>query len=278
MKGLILEGGGMRGIYTAGVLDCFHDNDIFFNYIVGVSAGACHACSYITRQRGRNLKIASYIPDKRYMSMRNLVKSGSYFGMDFVFDDIPVKLIPFDYKTFFKSTDNFYIGAIDIETGKTYYFSKNEMDKKFTPVRASMSLPGISRVAEINGHYYLDGGISSPIPLEKSMEDGNEKHIVVLTQPKGFIKQQQKVNRYFKFKYRKYPMLIEAMKDRHNVYNKAVKLAEALEAENKAIIIRPSTDFKISRLEKDMSRIKQQYELGYSDTKKLIHKIKEFIS
>lgn len=274
MTGLVLEGGGMRGIYTAGVLDCLQDHAVSFPYVAGISAGACHACSYVSGQRGRNLKIADYIPDKRYMGMGNFLRTGNFFGMDFIFEDIPNRLIPFDYQAFFDSPIRFYVGAINVETGKTEYFDKTRFHDRFLPVRASMSIPGVTNIVEIGGKKYLDGGVSSPIPLEKSIQDQNDKHVIVLTQPRGFCKPPQKLGIYLKIKYHKYPELLGAMRRRHEVYNQTVKLAERLESEQKAVLIRPSKDYHIGRLEKNLDRIRLQYSLGYDDTLEKLDQIK----
>ncbi|MCX7708740.1 MAG: patatin family protein, partial [Clostridia bacterium] len=167
--GLVLEGGGMRGLYTAGVLECFLERGLYFNYVVGVSAGACNAASYISRQKGRNKIVNTrFVKDWRYLSLRNLLLKKSAFGMDFIFDEIPNKLVPFDFETFYKENCDFYVGATDCRTGKAVYFSKDEMKKDFDALRASSSIPLLSPIVHINSMELLDGGVADPIPIRKS--------------------------------------------------------------------------------------------------------------
>ena len=167
----MLEGGGMRGLYTCGVLEYFMENDLYFNYVIGVSAGACNAASYISRQQRRNEKvIIGFIKDRRYMSLRNLILSKSYFGMDFIFDEIPKKHVMFDFKTYYESPGIFLVGTTDCQTGKPLYLHKDDLGEQFQALRASASLPMLSPIVNYKGYELLDGGISMPYRLENPLK------------------------------------------------------------------------------------------------------------
>nr|MDA8227721.1 patatin family protein [Desulfitobacterium hafniense] len=219
--GLVLEGGGMRGVYTAGVLDCLLKYNLHIPYVIGVSAGACNGASYISRQTQRSKRInINYIRDSRYLSYRNLIKERSIFGMDFLFNKIPYKLEPFDFITFFNSDQRFVMGATDCLTGKPIYFEKNDFttnDREravLTAMQASSSLPFLSRTVDFEGFKLLDGGISDPIPIKKSIQDGNNKNIVILTRNESYRKKPFKQEWLAKRFYPKYIGLIEAMVNR----------------------------------------------------------------
>lgn len=263
---LVLEGGGMRGLYTAGVLDYFMDKKVVFKDIIGVSAGACNSVSYISGQRGRNLEInAGYCSDKRYLSLSGLFTRGSIFNMDFLFDDIPNKLVPFDYQKFKESDCRLTAVATDCDTGKAVYSLINDMRIDGLFVRASSSIPLVSPVVEIEGKKLVDGGPSDSIPIRYSVESGFDLHIVVLTRHKGYKKKKNKFYPALKLGLRKYPKLAAAIKNRHEVYNYSLTLAERLEKENKAVIIRPKLPVKISRFERNPDNLKELYRAGYED-------------
>jgi Predicted esterase of the alpha-beta hydrolase superfamily len=263
---LILEGGGMRGLYTAGVLDYFLDQGLLFKDITGVSAGACNSVSYITRQRGRNLAInAGYCMDKRYVSLMGLFTRGSIFNMDFLFDDIPNKLIPFDYDKFKSSDCRLIAVATDCETGKGFYAPVNDMRVDDIYVRASSSIPLVSLIVEAEGRKLVDGGPSDSIPIHYSVSSGFDKHVIILTQHRGYEKKPNKLYPLCKLKLKKYPNLAEAIKNRHIHYNDSIRLAENLEKENNAVIIRPEKPVEISRFEKNPENLKKLYNEGYKD-------------
>lgn len=277
--GLVLEGGGMRGLYTCGVLEYFMEKNLYFNYIIGVSAGACNAVSYISKQRRRNEKvIINFVKDWRYMSLRNLILSKSYFGMDFIFDEIPHKHVLFDLETFQKSPCEFLIGATDCKTGKPIYLNKEDLGENFQALRASSSLPMLSPIINYKGHELLDGGISDSIPIEKSIKDGNTKNIIVLTRNKGYRKSPGKFTGLLKLKYRNYPLLIETMLNRYKNYNKTLDYIEQLENEGKAVVIRPSKELEVGRLEKDPRKLYRLLHNGYDDAKSSYERIMEFVS
>lgn len=265
--GLVLEGGGLRGIYTAGVLDAFLDLNITFKYCVGVSAGACNALSYISGQKGRNRDITlTFCNDKRYQSFSNLVTTGNLFGSDMLFNKIPHELLPFNYQAYNDASCKMIAGVTNCKTGEAEYFSLENLREKYDVLRASSSLPFLSKMVLINGNLYLDGGISAPIPIAKSINDGNTKHVAVLTQPKGYFKKPSNLVSFANTRYRKYPSLINAMKVRYKVYNDAISETETLEKEGSVFIIRPHTSLNVSRFEKDKSKLRAAYDMGYNDT------------
>lgn len=274
--GLVLEGGGMRGLYTCGVLEYFMEKDLYFKYIIGVSAGACNAVSYISKQKGRNEKvIINYSKDWRYMSFRNLLFRKSYFGMDFIFDEIPNNHVPFDFETFQKSPGEFLVVTTDCKTGAPYYLTKGEIGDKFQALRASASLPMLSPIVNYKGHELLDGGVSDSIPIRKSIQDGNTKNIIVLTRNKGYRKKPGKSSVLQKIKYRNYPLLLETMNNRYKNYNATLDYIDQLENEGKAVVIRPSIPLEVGRLEKDPKKLYGLLHNGYNDARSSYEKIRQ---
>jgi predicted patatin/cPLA2 family phospholipase len=277
--GLVLEGGGMRGLYTCGVLEFFMEKDLYFNYLIGVSAGACNAVSYIARQKGRNKKVnIQFAKDWRYMSFRNLLLKKSFFGMDFIFEEIPRKHVPFDFETFHKADCRFLIGTTDCNTGKPIYLNKEDLTEGFYALRATSALPFISPIINFKGYELLDGGISDSIPIAKSMEDGNTKNIIILTRNKEYRKSPIKHISLLKLKYKKYPSLIKTMTDRYKSYNETLEHIKQLEGEGKIIVIRPSEELKVGRLERDPKKLQELFESGYEDARNCYEKIVEFLS
>ncbi|SHH34364.1 Predicted phospholipase, patatin/cPLA2 family [Caloranaerobacter azorensis DSM 13643] len=276
--GLVLEGGGMRGCYTSGVLDFFMEKDLYFPYIIGVSAGACNASSYISRQKGRSIKInLDYAQDDRYISYKNLIIKRSLFGMDFIFDEIPNKLIPFDFETFNEAKEKFIIVATDCKTGQPVYFDKDECEDVVKAIKASSSLPFVAPIVEMNGKFLLDGGIADPLPIKKSIEDGNKKNVIVLTRNKGYRKSPFKLRKLLKVMYSEYPGLINAMLNRYKVYNSTLEYIEKLESEKKVFVIRPTKNMKVDRIERDVNKLKELYEMGYEDAKRCYDEMMNWI-
>ncbi|MBM7661995.1 putative patatin/cPLA2 family phospholipase [Bacillus mesophilus] len=175
--GLVLEGGGMRGLYSAGVLDFFMEKELYFPYVIGVSAGACMAASYLSRQKGRNQKVnIDLVKDPRYLSWRNLLRKREMFGMDFLFDEVPNRLVPFDFDTFIEGSEEFLVGTTDCQTGQPIYFNKKDHGRNMlTIIRASSSVPFISSSVSYQDKILLDGGIADPIPIKKSQEVETKK-------------------------------------------------------------------------------------------------------
>lgn len=273
---LVLEGGGMRGLYTAGVLDYFLDIGLIFEDIIGVSAGACNSASYIAMQNGRNLEINTcYCGDKRYISLLGLFTRGSIFNMDFLFDDIPNKLNPFDYDQFNNSKCRLIAVSTDCETGKSFYAPITDMREDVVYLRASSSIPLVSPIVEVNGKKLVDGGPSDSIPIHYSVKSGFDKHIIVLTRHQGYLKKKNRLFPLCKLALKKYPNLLDTMKYRHLHYNNSLLLAEQLEQENKAVIIRPKMPVEVSRFEKNPETLRKLYNTGYEDAKEKFEAIFE---
>ena len=278
MNGLVLEGGGMRGLYTAGVLDAFLDAGIAFDYVIGVSAGACNAVSYLTGQRGRNYHVnIDYINDKRYMSVQNFLKDGCLFSEEMMFHKIPKELLPFDYEAFRQSKVSFVACCTSCLTGKPVYHRVDDLEADYKPVLASMSLPLVSKMVSYHGDLLLDGGMADPIPVEKALHDGCDKLVAVLTREKGYRKEPESTLKVAKVFYRKYPKLVKAIADRHILYNAQLDLCRKLEEEGRAIVINPDEKVSIKRTEKDVQKLDALYHLGYKDAKRQADAIKVFL-
>ena len=253
--GLVVEGGGMRGVYTAGVLDYFMEKNLYFDDCYGVSAGACHISSYVSKQIGRSMKVTlDYINDKRYCSINSLIKTGDMFGVEMLYDLIPNKLELYDYDTFNKFKGNFYSVVTNCNTGKAEYMKIKDMKKDIIAVRASSSLPLLSRVVEINGEKYLDGGITDSIPIKKSIEDNHRKNVVILTRDKTYRKKKSSFSPIFKLKYRKYPNLVNAIENRYKMYNNTLDFIEEKVKTGEVFVIQPKEPVHISRVEKDKTK------------------------
>ena len=279
-KGLVLEGGAMRGMFSAGVIDVLMENNIEFDAVVGVSAGAAFGCNYKSKQIGRTIRYnMKYIKDPRYCSFRSLIKTGDMFGKDFCYNEIPNKLDPFDNDTFKKNPVEFYVVATDINNGKAVYKKLDSADGHgLDYMRASASLPLVSKPVKIDGKELLDGGIADSIPLEFFINKGYEKNLVILTQPKDYIKKKNSLLPLMKISLRKYPKLIKAMAKRHILYNNQIKYTEDAEKNGSAFIIRPSEKLPIGRLEKDPEVLKAVYDLGRKEAIKNLDKIKEYLN
>lgn len=278
--GLVLEGGGMRGAYTSGVLDVLLQYDLEFPSVYGISAGACNGVSYVSRQPGRNLEIFyNYIADDRYLSVSNLRKTGSLFGFDFIFGELFHELVPLDYKTFFDSPVRFYAGATDLETGRAVYFEKAEMDELLTPVRASSSIPMVSRAVEYRDHFLLDGGVADPIPIARSIADGNNYNVIVLTRDISYRKRPRPEfpRAVLRAVFGDYPNFIETMMIRPSIYNGQIDECRRLEKCGRAVVIRPSSPIVTGRYEKDPDRLKGIYDMGVADAEKKVAEIKALL-
>ena len=267
--GLVLEGGGMKGSYTAGVLDFFMEKDLYFSNCYGVSAGAIHLCSYISKQKKRAYRVSlDYLDNKDYCSVKNLITTGDLFNAKFCYDDIPNRLDPYDYKTAAKYEGNAYAVVTNIRTGKPEYMPLREMHKDILAVRASASLPLVSKNVKIGNQYYLDGGFSDAIPIKHSIAEGNKKNVVVLTKEVGFVRKQASNLGLIKLCYMKYPKVYELMANRHISYNETTRFIEEEEKEGRIFVIRPQVPTNIGRLEKNREKIENIYKMGYEDAKK----------
>jgi predicted patatin/cPLA2 family phospholipase len=265
--GLVLEGGGMRGVYTAGVLESFLENGVTFPYVIGVSAGACNAASYLSQQKGRNKRVnLEFISDPRYLSWQNYLKNKELFGMEFIFHEIPSKLIPFDFNAFYQNKAEFVIGTTDCLTGEPVYFNKSDYGQEIlTLLKASSSLPFVSQEIIFKDRYLLDGGISDSIPIKKAKRDGFGKNVVVLTRNEGYMKKPSRFSFIVKKRYPHYPGLQKALINRYIMYNDTINELMEEEKKGNVIIIRPSNPIKVGRLERNKNRLEELYELGYED-------------
>ena len=276
--GLVLEGGGMKGVYTAGVLDFFLDKEIMFSSVYGVSAGACHMCSYLSGQRGRALDISvDYLDTKKYCSVESLLTTGDLFNVNMCYSLIPDYLYPYDHEAFERYEGKAYSVVTNIETGRAEYLRLRNMRKDIIKVRASASLPLVSRNVKINGHNYLDGGISDAIPLQKSILDGNQKNIVVMTKEEGFVRKPSTQLGLIKMRYLKYPKVYELMQERHINYNNTLDFIEQQKLNGKAFVIRPKKLSKVGRIEKDKNKLIALYEEGYQDAANCYEELKQYL-
>lgn len=276
--GLVLEGGGMKGIYTAGVLDFFLDKGIEFSSCYGVSAGSCHMCSYLSKQKKRAYRVSvKYLKNKNYCSVYSLLKTGDLFGAEYCYNKIPNELDKFNYEEFDKYTGKAYAVVTNIETGKPEYPLLQDMHTDIQWIRASSSLPLVSNNVEINGAYYLDGGISDSVPIRKSIADGNTKNVVVLTKQVGYVRKPASHMNLLKIRYRKYPTVVENMKKRHVTYNETMEFLEEEEKKGNVFIIRPQFDSHLGRLEKDKRKLRALYKQGYKDAEKSYESMKEYL-
>ena len=261
--GLVLEGGGLRGVFTAGVLDAFLDGNFHADYVIGVSAGAANGVSYVSGQRERGLRTnTDYLHDPRYMGLRSLLLHRSLFGMDFIFHEIPQHLDPFDYQAFQENLCEFWTGAIDIRTGETVYFGKEEIGDDLEALRATTSLPLLSQPVAYRGRLLLDGGTSDPIPVRRALADGCDRVVVVLTRERGYRKPAQSFRAVYRSAFRRYPAMIRALDTRHRIYNDTLDFLAGLECGGTAAVIAPATPPQVRRIERDRDKLLALYQEG----------------
>lgn len=247
---LVLEGGGMRGMFSAGVFEAFMLKGLVFPYITAVSAGACNILSYMSNQPLRTRRIIeNYVTDKRYFSLKNWMEKGSIFGFDFIFEDLPKTLLPFDFETYYNYPGVLQVGTTDCRSGQSVWFGKEAIGHSFLPVRASASLPFLAPIVHIGSRDLLDGALVAPIPYEKAQEAGYKKFIIVLTRNSGYRKKKSVPQILLKTWYKNYPKLWEIMQQRPELYNKQLEYVEQLEKDGKAVIIRPQIPLEIDRLD-----------------------------
>lgn len=277
--GLVLEGGGLRGLYTAGVLDIFMEKGIHIDGIMGVSAGALFGINYKSNQKGRILRYnKKYAKNKNYMGLYSLLTTGNIMNEEFCFNKIVNELDPIDYETYKHSNVEFYAVVTNIETGKAEYIKIDDLKDKdnLEYLRASGSMPFVSKPVNIHNKKYLDGGIADSISIDKMMHMDYDKVIVILTRPKEYRK--KKSNQVFpKLYYRKYPKFAEAINHRYQMYNEELDEISDLEKEGKIFVIRPSKLVKIKRIEKNEHRMQEMYDLGKEDIIKVSEKLKQYI-
>ena len=261
--GLVLEGGGMRGVFTSGVLDAFMKHDVYFPYMVAVSAGACNGMSYISRQpRRARISNIDYLARYQYIGIRHLVTQGCIFDRKLLYDKFPNQLLPYDFDTFFKYADGFEMVTTNCLTGLPMYLSENhDRQRALDIVRASSSLPYVSKIVNVDGIPMLDGGIADSIPVQRAFDKGFEHNVVILTRNKGW--RDTGKDRKLPYLYKIDPRLRVALSRRHRAYNEQIQLVDDLEAAGKITCIRPIRPMEVGRIEKDTARLERLYEEGF---------------
>ena len=277
---LVLEGGALRGMYTSGVLDTFLKNNMEFECVAGVSAGALNAMSYISKQPGRSAKInLEYCDDPRYIGRKAFIKNKGIIGYDYLFGDISENKVPFDYKSFENTNQRFIIVTTNCEKAETEYLEKSNCNDLFKAAQASSSMPLASAMVEINNNHYLDGAVTTSIPVKWALEQGYEKVVVVLTRDKTYRKPilSNKMKKLHKLAYHKYPKLIEKLNTMPERYNKLQEELIDLEKEGKIFIIRPEKEVTVSRLEKDKEKLENLYKEGIAEAEKNLDALREYL-
>lgn len=274
---LVLEGGALRGIYTAGVIDVFLKKNIHVDAIIGTSAGALFGINYVSNQKERALRYNKhYCKRKDYMGFYSLITTGNIMNKEFCFDKLVNELDPFDFETFKNSKTKFYVTVTNLETGEAEYPEIKDFNQDMEYLRASGSMPCLSKIVEINGKKYLDGGIADSIPYKKAQEMGYGKIIVVTTRPIEYRKEKG-MFLPFKLKYKAYPKFLERIKNRYIEYNETVEEIIKEEKEGKIFVIRPTQVVKISKIEKDPEKIEAQYQVGFKDAVNKLNDLKKYL-
>jgi len=278
-KGLVMEGGAMRGMFTAGVTDVLMENNITFNGAIGVSAGAAFGCNYKSNQPGRVIRYNKrFCNDKRFCSLRSLRKTGDLYGHEFCYYTVPNELDIFDRETYKNSPMKFYAVATNVSTGKPAYFScPNGDDNDLEAYRASASMPLVSNMVEINGEKFLDGGLSDSVPLAYFESIGYDRNVVILTRPRGYSKSKNKLMPLIKLKYRKYPDFVNTVANRHIMYNDEMKYIYEAERSGRAFLIVPDEALDIGFSEKNPEKLQEIYEIGRRTAEKRLAELKEFL-
>jgi len=274
-NGLILEGGAMRGMFTAGVIDVMMENGITFDGAVGVSAGAAFGCNIKSGQIGRAIRYNTrFCRDKRYCGWRVLLKTGNMFSTDFCYGEVPLKHDVFDFEAYKENPMAFYAVCTDLETGEGVYHRWDSYDDHgFDWIRASASLPLVSQIVTIDGQPLLDGGIADSIPVKYFESIGYDNNVVVLTRPKTYRKDKNRAMPLIKWKYRAYPRFVEACKNRHLVYNETLDYIEQCEQQGKLFVIRPEEELPVGRVEKDPDKLREAYNIGRQITENRLTEI-----
>ena len=278
--GLILEGGAMRGMFTAGVMDVLMDNGVEFDGAIGVSAGAAFGVNYKSKQIGRVLRYnTKFSRDSRYCGLRVLLKTGNIYSTDFCYKEVPMVHDPFDFDAFENNPMDFYVVATDVQTGKAVYHKyEGRADHGFDWIRASASMPIVSQVVDIDCQKLLDGGISDSIPVRYFESIGYTKNVAVLTQCRGYQKKKNKAMPIIRLKYRQYPNFVKTLENRHIVYNDTLAYIGEKEKRGELFVIRPECELPVSRVEKNPEKLKEAYEIGRRTAQKNLTKIKAFLN
>lgn len=277
--GLVMEGGAMRGMFTAGVTDVLMENDVAFDGGIGVSAGAAFGCNYKSKQIGRTIRYnKKYCNDPRYVSLRSLLKTGNLYNEEFGYHELPNKLDVFDVRTFSENPMEFFVVCTDVETGKPVYHRCEHGDKKDVEwLRASASMPLVSKFVKIGNQYLSDGGTADSIPLRYFEKIGYDKNVVILTQPKGFVKKKNSLLPILRVALRKYPALIHTLTERHNVYNETLSYVEKQRKNGKVFVIQPPKALNIGAVEHNADELERVYQMGRKEGEKVLRQVIEFL-
>lgn len=278
-RGLILEGGAMRGMFTAGVMDVMMEHGIDFDGVIGVSAGAAFGCNYKSGQIGRVIRYNTrFCADKRYGGLGVLLREGNIFSTPFCYEEVPLKHDVFDFDAYDRNPMEFYVVCTDIESGKAVYHRYEGLhDHRFDWIRASASMPLVSQIVEINGMKLLDGGVADSIPVRYFESVGYDRNVVILTQPEGYVKKKNPMMPIVKLKYRRFPKLIEAMANRHVGYNDTLEYIRSKEEAGELLVIRPEEPLNIKKVEKNPEELRRVYELGRAAGQRRLAEIREFL-
>ncbi len=277
-KGLVLEGGAMRGLWTAGVTDVMMEHDIWPDGLIGVSAGAAFGCNYKSRQIGRAIRYNTrFARDKRYSGLWSLLTSGDYFNAKFGYHVVPYEYDLFDTKTFEQNPMQFIVVCTDVETGEAVYHDMNHVSfDELEWLRASASMPLVSKVVEVQGRKLLDGGVSDSIPLSFFESIGYDRNVVILTQPLGYRKQPSKLMPLMRLSLREHPQFVKAISERYIMYNRQLEFVAQAEKEGRCLVIRPDEKIPIGHISHDPEQMRRVYEIGRQVGERYIEKIKEF--
>ena len=275
--GIVFEGGGMRGLYTAGVIDELIDLNLNIDTCIGVSAGACFGVNLLSKQKKRVLNYnKEFCNDKRYMGFSSLIKTGNIINEEFAYHEVPFKYYQFDDEEYKKSKIKFYAVATNVETGKPEYIQIKNASEQIDVIHATSAMPFVSKMVEMDGKKYLDGAIGDSIPVKKIFEMGCDKVIVVLTRVEGYRKKKG-LEPFTNFFYRKYPNLAKAVNRRYIMYNETLDYIKELEDQGKIVVIRPSKNLKLKRVENNPDRLQDMYDLGVNDFRAKLKDIKNYL-
>ena len=279
-KGLVLEGGAMRGLFSAGIMDVMLENNITFDGVIGVSAGAAFGCNYKSRQIGRAIRYNKrFARDKRYCSMQSFLRTGDLFGAEYAYHVVPNEYDIFDNETFEQNPTEFWVVCTDVETGEPVYKRCDQGgDVTFDWVRASASMPVVSRVVELEGYKLLDGGMSDSIPLKAFQRRGFERNLVIMTQPRGYVKKPSRLLPVIRLSLRKYPRVVETMQMRHLMYNDQLAYVEQEVRRGNTMAIYPDAALPIGHISHDPEEMQRVYDIGIVTGRKYLTNIKHFLS
>lgn len=278
-KGLIMEGGAMRGMFTAGVIDVMMEHQITFDGAIGVSAGAVFGCNYKSAQPGRVIRYnAAYCNNPQYAGLRTFLKTGDIFGEQFCYHDIPEHLDPFDYEAYRNNPMEFYVVVTDAKTGKAIYKKISQCDKKEMDwMRASASMPIVSKPVKVDGYELLDGGVADSIPVQKMESLGYDRNVVILTQPREYQKGKNQLMPLAKVSLRRYPAMIDAMEHRHEHYNEELEYIRTREESGDLFVIRPPKKIEVGKVERNRQRLLTAYRMGRETMKEQLRRLEKFI-